>query len=102
MVISPMKQMTVPNYNAVFQCSVVGNPKPTVTWLGKSGTPLKSQDGRLEVRHFGVEEAVEYTCIGRNFLGITSQTAVLKICKFHFLFNSWIKSTMNYCLVSYN
>lgn len=88
MVISPMKQTTVTKYNAVFQCYVVGNPKPTVTWVGKSGTPLRSQDGRLEVRHLTVEDAVEYTCIGRNFLGITSQTAILTVekRKFH-LFN---------------
>jgi len=58
---------------------VGGNPKPSVRWLGKSGTPLRSLDGRLDVRHVTIDDAGEYTCIGRNALGITSQTAILTI-----------------------
>ena len=49
-VISPVNQTVRENQSAVFQCSVSGNPKPTVTWLGKSSAPLTSRDGRLEVR----------------------------------------------------
>ena len=85
----PKKQPITLSQSAVFQCSVIGNPKSSVTWLGKRGTPLRSQDGRLEVRHLTVKDAVEYTCIGRNFLGVSSQTAVLTVKerKFHFLLN---------------
>lgn len=79
LVISPMKHAITENQSAVFQCSVGGNPKPTITWLGKSGTPLRSMDGRLDVRHATFDDAGEYTCIGRNALGITSQTAFLTI-----------------------
>ena len=65
---------------------VGGNPKPSVTWLGQNSTPLKSRDGRLEVREVTLDDVGEYTCIGRNLLGIASQTAILNVkeSKFHF------------------
>ena len=86
MVIFPMKKSVGDTLNAVFQCSVGGNPKPTVTWFGKNSTPLTSPDGRLEVRQVTFDDAGEDTCIGRNLLGIASQTAVFNVeRKFHFL-----------------
>ena len=33
---SPMNRRVKENQASVFQCSVSGNPKPTVRWLGKS------------------------------------------------------------------
>ena len=90
MVIFPRKQTIAPAQNAVFQCTVVGNPKPTITWLGKSSSPLKSQDGRLDLGQVNFDDAGEYTCIGRNSLGITSQTASLTVeRKFNCLIDGW-------------
>jgi len=88
-VISPMKQTIIPKQSAVFQCSVGGNPNPTVTWITKSSTPIRSSDGRLELRDVTLDDVGEYTCIGKNLLGIASQTAILiaKEGKFRFLFN---------------
>lgn len=79
MVIFPRKQTIVQNHDAVFQCTVVGNPKPIITWLGKSSSPLRSQDGRLDLGQVNFVDAGQYTCIGRNSLGITSQTAILTV-----------------------
>jgi len=76
-VISPMKQTITLKQNAVFQCLVGGNPKPTVTWLRQSSTPFTSRGGRLEVRDVTLDDVGEYTCIGKNMLGVTSQTAIL-------------------------
>ena len=91
-VISPMKQTFKPKQSAVFQCSVGGNPKPTVSWLGKNSTPLTSREERLEMHDLTPDDAGEYTCIGRNLLGIASQTAILfvKEGKFHLL-NLWME-----------
>ena len=91
MVILPRKQTTPEKHDAVFECAVVGNPKPTITWLGKNGSPLRSQDGRLDLAQVNSDDAGEYTCIGRNLLGITSQTAVLTVLqgKFHCLIDGW-------------
>ncbi|KAL9961345.1 hypothetical protein ACROYT_G030263 [Oculina patagonica] len=76
-VISPMNQTVKENQSAVFQCSVSGNPKLTVRWLGPSSAPLRSLDGRLEFRHVTLDDAGEYTCVGRNLLGTVNKTAVM-------------------------
>ena len=80
LVIFPINQTVVENQSAVFQCSVSGNPRPTLTWLGQSGAPLKShfhfdRDGRLEVSHVTLDDAGEYTCVGNNLLGTANRTA---------------------------
>jgi len=74
-----MNQTVKENQSAVFQCSVSGNPQPTVTWLGKSNAPITSRDGRLEVRGLTLDEAGEYTCVGRNLLGSANQTTSLTV-----------------------
>ena len=81
-VISQMNQTVIANQSAVFQCSVSGNPPPTLTWLGENSAPLKSRfrfdrDGRLEVRHVTLDDAGEYTCVGSNLLGTTNKTAIM-------------------------
>ena len=76
-VISPMNQTVKENQTAVFQCSVSGNPKPSVTWLGANSTPLRSHDGRLEVRHVTLDDAGQYTCVGRNLLGTANKTTMM-------------------------
>ena len=83
-VIAPMKQTIRESKSAVFQCSISGNPRPTVTWLGADGTPLSSRfrldrRGRLEVRHVTLGDAGKYTCVGRNVLGTANQSAVLVV-----------------------
>ena len=74
-VISPMNQTVIENQSAVFQCSVNGNPRPTLTWLGAKSDALKSRGGRLEMRHVTLDDAGEYTCVGRNLLGSANKTA---------------------------
>ena len=76
-VIFPVNQTVRENQSAVFQCSVSGNPKPAVKWLGISSTPLISRDGRLEVRHVTLDDAGQYTCVGKNILGIANKSAVM-------------------------
>ena len=76
-VISPMNQTVKENQTAVFQCSVSGNPKPSVTWLGANSAPLRSRDGRLEVRHVILDDAGQYTCVGRNLLGTANKIAMM-------------------------
>ena len=76
-VVFPMKQTVTVSQRAGFQCYVGGNPKPTVRWLSKSSAPVESQNGKLEVPHVTLDDAGEYTCIGKNLLGIASQTASL-------------------------
>ena len=66
----------------MFQCSVRGNPKPTVKWLGADSTPLSGRfsfdrDGRLEVRHVTLDDAGKYTCVGRNLLGTANKTTTM-------------------------
>ena len=73
-VISPMNQTVIENQSAVFQCSVSGNPKPTVAWLRAKGPPLRSRNGRLEVRQVTLDDAGDYTCVGRNLLGTANKT----------------------------
>jgi len=74
-VISPMNHTVIENQSAVFQCSVSGNPKPSVTWLRAKSAPLRSRNGRLEVRHVTLDDAGDYTCVGRNLLGTANETA---------------------------
>ena len=96
-VISPMNQTVKENQSAVFQCSVSGNPRPTLTWLGENSAPLKSRfrfdrDGRLEVRHATLDDAGEYTCVGRNLLGTADKTAMMIVqgIKSNVCHNFWL------------
>ena len=73
-VISPMNQTVIENQSAVFQCSVSGNPMPTITWVRAKSPPLRSRNGRLEVRQVTLNDAGEYTCVGRNLLGTANKT----------------------------
>ena len=80
--IFPINQTIIENQSAVFQCSVSGNPRPTLTWLGESSALLKrhfhfDRDGRLEVSHVTLDDAGEYTCVGSNLLGTANQTALM-------------------------
>ena len=81
-VIFPMNQTVIENQSAVFQCSVSGNPTPTLTWVRNSSAPLKShfhfdRDGRLEVRNVTLDDAGENTCVGSNLLGTANRTALM-------------------------
>ena len=76
-VISPMNQTVKENLTAVFQCSVSGSPKPSVTWLGANSAPLGSHDGRLEVHHVSLDDAGQYTCVARNLMGTANKTAMM-------------------------
>ena len=82
--ISPMTQTVKENQSTVFQCSVSGNPRPTITWLEDDGSPLNGRfsfdhDGRLEVRHVTLGDAGKYTCVARNLLGTANKTAMMTV-----------------------
>ena len=77
--ISPVNQTVKENQSVVFQCSVSGNPQPTVMWLGVRNTPLRSSEGRLELPQVNLDDAGKYTCVGRNVLGSTNQSALLTV-----------------------
>ena len=103
-VISPMNQTVKENQSAVFQCSVSGNPKPTVVWLGANSSPLRSRDRRLEVHGVTLADAGKYTCLGRNLLGTANKTTILIVegklqGLIHFLFNSWMEDPLTLWLV---
>lgn len=82
-VVSPVKQTVRENQRAAFQCSVSGNPQPTMMWVRGNGTHLQSDShlgargGRLEVHNVTLSDAGKYTCVGRNILGSESKSAKL-------------------------
>ena len=81
-VISPINQTVKENQSAVFQCSVSGNPKPTVTWLKWNSSVWTDRFGNgpagtLEVRHVTLEDAGKFICVARNMLGFVNQSAIL-------------------------
>ena len=78
-VISPVNQTVKENQSVLFQCSVSGNPQPTVMWLGIRNTPLRSREGRLKLSHVNLDDAGKYTCVGRNVLGSTSESVLLTV-----------------------
>ena len=90
-VIYPMKQTVRENQSASFQCSVSGNPQPTVTWLKWNSSAWSSRfsygpGGRLEVHHVTLEHAGKFICVARNILGSVNQSAMLIVegTKFNF------------------
>lgn len=82
-VVSPAKQTVRENQRAAFQCSVSGNPQPTMMWVRGNGTHLQSDShlgargGGLEVHNVTLSDAGKYTCVGRNILGSESKSAKL-------------------------
>ena len=78
-VISPVNQTVKENQSVLFQCSVSGNPQPTVMWLGEGNTPLRSREGRLELSHVNLDDAGKYTCVGRNVLGSRNESVLLTV-----------------------
>ena len=82
MMISPTNQTVKENQSAVFQCSVSGNPKPTVSWLKWNSSVWTDRfrngpDGTLEVRHVTLEDAGKFICVARNILGVSNHSAIL-------------------------
>ncbi|XP_067661669.1 contactin-4-like [Haliotis asinina] len=87
----PPRNVTVPEtYTAVFDCVVIGNPRPDVTWLKVDTkglqTPLTFQgriskypNGTLVLRGAVKEDAGRYTCFARNAIGEDSATASLTV-----------------------
>ena len=81
-VISPINQTVKENQRVVFQCSVRGNPKPSVTWLKWNSSVSTDRfsyglEGRLDMRHVTMEDAGKFICIARNILGSANQSAML-------------------------
>ena len=82
-VISPMTKTLRENQSAIFRCSVIGNPKPSVMWFRSdrnwTGHFLYQSDGRLEIRGVSLTEAGMYTCVAKNVLGATNKSAILTV-----------------------
>ena len=81
-VISPRVLTVRENQSAIFQCSSSGNPQPDVMWVPpnvSSGKDLfrSRRDGELEIPHVVLQDAGNYTCIGKNDFGSANQSALL-------------------------
>lgn len=87
LIVSPPDSQEVRfNNSAVFQCIVVGNPEPQITWLkdseriGSSDRVEIASDGfQLTIYRTHPDDAGTYTCLTRNTVGQTSVTATLDV-----------------------
>ena len=81
--ISPASQLTVnENNNAVFFCSVSGNPAAKVTWNKVNGSlpgdrTKVSSDGLINIKDVRPEDAGKYKCLARNLLGNDEEVVAL-------------------------
>ncbi|XP_046342728.1 Down syndrome cell adhesion molecule homolog isoform X2 [Haliotis rufescens] len=89
--VHPPGNLTVPEmYTAVFDCIVIGNPRPNVDWLKvnlngvQTQLPLQGRiskypNGTLVLRGAIKDDTGRYTCLARNGFGEDSATASLAV-----------------------
>jgi len=80
--VSPVTQTVTENQTATFNCSVRGNPRPTVTWSKVNGSLVAErlstdQNGGLEITKSTFTDSGYYMCTAVNVLGKDEKTAKL-------------------------
>jgi Immunoglobulin I-set domain len=87
-VITPPQDVTaLADDNVVFECKVVGDPLPTVTWHKKDSRKVMATDSRfqtqddggLRINRVSVADEGAYFCQADNSMGSVSETAVLTV-----------------------
>ncbi|XP_022804941.1 neural cell adhesion molecule L1-like isoform X2 [Stylophora pistillata] len=72
--ISPDEQTQDEGSNAMFYCTISGNPRPQFEWRFKSkklvsGLKHLIQDGKLTIKRLNYSDAGPYSCVATNVLG---------------------------------
>lgn len=82
--LSPAEQTRDEGRNAVFYCTVSGNPPPSVEWRFKDrkllpGAKHAIKEGEMTIKHLNYRDAGKYTCTGRNLLGSSEASTNLSV-----------------------
>ncbi|XP_043916969.1 muscle, skeletal receptor tyrosine-protein kinase [Protopterus annectens] len=83
---SPTDVTALLGAKVVLPCSVMGNPKPSVSWLKDGVTVVQDnhiailETGNLRIRSIETEDAGQYRCVAKNSLGTEySKPATVKV-----------------------
>ncbi|KAJ6669467.1 hypothetical protein lerEdw1_000015 [Lerista edwardsae] len=82
----PSNVKIIEGSKAVFPCTTMGNPKPSVTWI-KGENAIKEnariavlESGSLRIHNVQREDAGHYRCIAKNSLGMAySKSVILEV-----------------------
>ena len=82
--LSPAQQTRNEGGNAVFYCTVKGNPPPTVEWRFKGkkllpGAKYLIKVGEFNVKNLNYRDAGQYTCHAKNILGSSEANVSLSV-----------------------
>ena len=81
--VSPVTRTVNETSSAFFQCSVSGNPKPTIVWSKlENGTEVTLQGSsgeRLHLKNVSGNDAGAYQCVATNILGQARREARLEV-----------------------
>ena len=83
-IVSPASHTVTENHTAAFNCSVRGNPRPTVTWRKVNaslvaGHLVTDQNGGLQITKTTFNDSGDYMFTAVNVLGRDEKTAKLTV-----------------------